>query len=863
MKQTFNVTGMSCSACSAHVEKSVLKLNGVKDVSVNLLAASMKVDYDEAVLTSDEICKAVEQAGYGATLVTVSLATVSSSSPKSQKNITSNHNEETKNMKMRLIVSFIFLIPLMYISMGSMMGLPVPAIFLGEQNALIFAFTQMLLTLPVMYVNRKFYINGYKMLFRGAPNMDTLIAVGSSAAFIYGVFVIYQIGFGLGHQDLSRVHLYMHDLYFESAAMILTLITLGKFFETRSKGKTSEAIEKLINLAPKTAIRITSGVEEEIPAEAIEKGDLLLIRPGASIPVDGQVVEGHSAVNESALTGESLPVEKCVGDMCLSASINGTGVLKIKAIKVGEDSTLSQIIRLVEEASATKAPIAKLADKVSGIFVPAVMVIAFAAFIIWYFIVGETFSFALSIGIAVLVISCPCALGLATPVAIMVGTGKGASNGILIKSGDALETAHKVDTVVLDKTGTITVGKPEVTDIFVTKDMSKKKFINICAALEQYSEHPLASAIKDYAKKNNADTLSVENFKAYPGLGIGADIDGQHYIAGNLKFLNEQGILATNPSSINDSLDSWEQLGEQLSNEGKTPLYFADAHHIIGIIAAADTIKANSPDAIKTLHHMGIKVVMLTGDNARTAKAVGEQLGIDQIISDVLPQDKEKAIRSLQENGSCVAMVGDGINDAPALVRADVGIAIGAGMDVAIESADIVLMKNELLDVASAIQLSKSVIRNIRQNLFWAFFYNVLGIPLAAGLLYPLFMIKLNPMIGAAAMSLSSVCVVSNALRLKLFKPKHYKSIESESLENKSIEIESEEINMEKTMIIEGMMCPHCSGRVHQVLNALEGVTAEVDLENKCAKITLSADVADELLIKTVTDAGYQVVELK
>lgn len=845
MKQSFNVTGMSCSACSAHVEKSVLKLNGVKDVSVNLLAASMKVDYDESLLTSEDICNAVIHAGYGAILITDEKK--QNPSEKSKKSTSSTYNDEIQHMKVRLIVSFVFLIPLMYISMGSMIGLPVPSIFLGEANALIFAFSQMLLTLPVMYVNRKFYINGYKMLFRGAPNMDTLIAVGSSAAFIYGVFVIYQIGYGLGHQDLNRVHLYMHDLYFESAAMILTLITLGKFFETRSKGKTSEAIEKLINLAPKTAIRIIAGGEEEIPAEAIEKSDLLLIRPGASIPVDGQVVEGHSAVNESALTGESIPVEKCVGDMCLSASINGTGVLKIKAIKVGKDSTLSQIIRLVEEASASKAPIAKLADKVSGIFVPTVMIIALVAFIIWYFIVGETFSFALSIGIAVLVISCPCALGLATPVAIMVGTGKGAGNGILIKSGDALETAHKVDTVVLDKTGTITVGKPEVTNILVNKDMDQRSFLNICAALEQYSEHPLASAIKDYAVKNNANELIVENFKAHPGLGVDADINGQHYVAGNLKFIQELGIS-----------NSWNQIGEQLSQEGKTPLYFADDHQVMGIIAAADTIKAGSYDAIKTLQNMGIKVVMLTGDNAKTAEAVGKQLGIDQIISDVLPQDKEKAVHALQENGSCVAMVGDGINDAPALVRADVGIAIGAGMDVAIESADIVLMKNELLDVASAIQLSKSVIRNIRQNLFWAFFYNVLGIPLAAGLLYPLFMIKLNPMIGAAAMSLSSICVVSNALRLKLFKPKHYKSLDNESVKN-----ESEDKNMEKTMIIEGMMCPHCSGRVNQVLNALEGVTAEVDLENRCAKITLSADVSDELLIKTVTDAGYQVVELK
>ncbi len=842
MLQTFNVTGMSCSACSAHVEKSVLKLNGVKNVSVNLLAASMKVEYDETILTPTDICTAVTNAGYGATLVT---PVEDSNTKKSHKPI---HKDEINHMKMRLLVSFVFLIPLMYISMGSMIGLPVPSIFIGEENALIFAFTQMLLTLPVMYVNRKFYINGYKMLAKGAPNMDTLIAVGSSAAFIYGLFVIYQMSYGMGHGDFHRVHLYMHDLYFESAAMILTLITLGKFFETRSKGKTSEAIEKLIHLAPKTAIRITADGEEEIPADAIHKDDLLLIRPGTSIPVDGQVMEGHSSVDESALTGESIPVEKCVGDMCLSASINGTGILKIKAVKVGEDSTLAQMIRLVEEASASKAPIAKLADKVSGIFVPVVMCIALAAFIIWYFIIGETFSFALSIGIAVLVISCPCALGLATPVAIMVGTGKGAGHGILIKSGEALETAHKVDTVVLDKTGTITLGKPEVTDVITAPDISKKELINISTALEQYSEHPLASAIKNYGKNHSCNDLSVMNFKAYPGLGIAADIQENHYIAGNFKFLREQGCLADNAST-----DSWQQLGQKLAEEGKTPLYFADSHHIIGIIAAADTIKPSSFNAIKTLQHMGIKVVMLTGDNSQTAHAVGQQLQIDQVISDVLPQDKEKVIRTLQENGGCVAMVGDGINDAPALVRSDVGIAIGAGMDVAIESADIVLMKNDLLDVASAIQLSKSVIRTIRQNLFWAFFYNVLGIPLAAGLLYPLFAIKLNPMIGAAAMSLSSICVVSNALRLKLFKPKHIKTFEKES----------EEINMEKTMIIEGMMCPHCSGRVHQVLNALDGVTAEVDLENKCAKITLSGDVSDELLIQTVTDAGYQVVELK
>ena len=888
MKQSFNVTGMSCSACSAHVEKSVAKLAGVHSVSVNLLAASMKVDYDESVLSADDICQAVDHAGYGASPMEDAFGAQNASGtgagacgagcsitsgPVPRKNPMA---DEIKSMKFRLIVSFVFMIPLMYIAMGHMMGLPVPSIFTGEENAVIFAFTQLLLTVPVIYVNRKYYINGYKMLFKGAPNMDTLIAVGSSAALIYGIFVIYLMAYGQGHGIPEMVHAYMHDLYFESAAMILTLITLGKFLETRSKGKTSEAIEKLMDLAPKTAVRIREdGTEEEIPAQNVLPGDLLLIRPGASIPVDGQVEDGHSSVDESALTGESIPVEKTKGSSVLSASINGNGALKIRAVKVGEDSTLSQIIRLVQEASASKAPIAKLADKISGIFVPAVMTIALAAFLIWFFIVGESFSFALSIGIAVLVISCPCALGLATPVAIMVGKGKGAQYGVLIKSGDALETAHKVNTVVLDKTGTITLGKPQVTDILPASTFNKDDFIQVCASLEQLSEHPLATAVINYAKRKNIPLLPADHFKAIPGRGIQGDIQGRHYIAGNLKFLQDEHVPGLEQ---NDS--PWLEAADRLAQQGKTPLFFACDGHMAGMIAAADVVKPTSQAAIKALKHMGIKVVMLTGDNRRTALAVGKTVGADTVISDVLPQDKEKEVRQLQEKGQCVAMVGDGINDAPALTRADVGIAIGAGMDVAIESADIVLMKSDLLDAVTAIQLSKAVIRNIKENLFWAFFYNTLGIPLAAGVLYPLFQLKLNPMIGAAAMSFSSVCVVTNALRLKFFKPKNISPVANTSVtaqgepeitmipsgpdlpDGSHKDNESEEFIMEKTMMIEGMMCNHCVAHVTKALNNIDGVTATVSLEDKNAKITLSKDVSDDVLVKAVTDAGYQVTSL-
>ncbi len=853
MKEHFNVTGMSCSACSAHVEKSVAKLNGVHNVSVNLLANNMTVDYDEGVLSSSQICQAVADAGYGA-----SSADAQSQGTKPQSAAVSPVKNEIKNMQFRLTVSIIFMIILMYVAMGSMIGLPQPPFLTGAQNSVILAFTQFLLALPIVYVNRKYYINGFKMLFKGAPNMDTLIAVGSGSSMVYGIFVIYQIAWGLGHNDMSRVHQYMHDLYFESAVMILTLITLGKYLETRSKGRTSEAIEKLISLAPKTAIRITAGGEEEIPAQDVRTGDLLLIRPGASIPVDGTVIEGYSSVDESALTGESIPVEKTVGQHVLSASVNGNGVLKIHADKVGEDSTLSQIIRLVEEASASKAPIAKLADKVSGIFVPVVMTIAAAAFIIWYFIVGQTFSFSLSTAIAVLVISCPCALGLATPVAIMVGTGKGAQNGILVKSGDALETAHKITTVVMDKTGTITLGKPSVTDVTTLAGTSVQSLLILAASLEQFSEHPLAGAIMDYAKANQTPLSEVRDFMALPGFGVKGMIQGVQALAGNIRFLKDEGIL------VNDI----EVIGQKFAAEGKTPLYFACNGQAAGIIAVADTVKPTSKTAIDEFHHMGIDVVMLTGDNKKTADAVGRQIGADQVISEVLPQDKEKVIRNLQSDHKTVGMIGDGINDAPALTRADVGIAIGAGMDVAIESADIVLMKSDLMDAVKAIQLSRAVIRNIKENLFWAFFYNTIGIPLAAGVFFIPFGLKLNPMIGAAAMSLSSVCVVSNALRLKFFKPKFH-AAHSENIapvqqtKENILQKESECCSMEKLMTIEGMMCTHCSGRVSQVLNDIDGVHAVVSLEDKNAKISLSKEVPDDVLIKAVTDAGYQVTSLK
>ena len=842
MKQKFDVTGMTCSACSAHVEKSVKKLDGVKDVSVSLLQNSMQVEFDEHALTETQIVKAVEDAGYGA-------FAQGRSEKKQKEEKVSAAKAEAKNMKMRLVVSFAFLIPLMYLSMGHMAGWPLPHIFHGTENALIFAFTQLLLTTPILIVNRKYFTVGFKTLFKGAPNMDSLIAIGSSAAVVYGIVAIYAIGYGLGHGNLALVDQYAMDLYFESAGMILALITLGKFLEARSKGKTSDAIEKLMNLAPKMATVLRDGQELEIPVEEVSVGEEIIVRPGQSIPVDGVILEGNGAVDESALTGESLPVEKGIGDKVTGATINKSGYFHMKATKVGQDTALAQIIRLVEEASSSKAPIAKLADKVSGVFVPVVITIAVVAAAVWL-IAGYPFDFALSIGISVLVISCPCALGLATPTAIMVGTGKGAENGILIKSAESLETAHLVNTVVLDKTGTVTEGKPKVTDLIPCDGERQEQLLRIAASAEKMSEHPLAVAIVEKAQESQLELYPVEGLEATAGQGITCTMQGKRILAGNLKMMQQAGI----------PLEGLDKQADQLAQQGKTPLYFALDGKLLGIIGVADVVKKTSRQAILELEKMGIDVVMLTGDNQRTAQAIQKQLGLTHVVAEVLPQDKESEIQKLQKQGKKVAMIGDGINDAPALTRADVGIAIGAGTDVAIESADIVLMKSDLLDAVTAIQLSKAVIRNIKENLFWAFFYNSIGIPLAAGVFYSLLGWKLNPMFGAAAMSLSSVCVVSNALRLKLFRPK-FQVGNIESVEK--IEKKKGGNFMKKELIVEGMSCGHCSARVEKALNEIDGVQAKVDLESKTASVTLSKEVSDQALIQAVTDAGYEVTAVK
>jgi P-type Cu+ transporter len=758
MDQKFNVTGMTCSACSANVEKSVKKIDGMDSVNVNLLTNSMTVEYDDTKVNPDKIIDAVEKAGYGASVFTHSGAADTS------KDKVNPMEEELKEMKFRVIVSFIMLIPLMYVAMGHMINLPMPSWLVGMENGVTFAFTQFLLTLPIIYVNRKYYSVGFKTLFHGSPNMDSLIALGSGAALVYGIFAIYRIGHGLGNMDMDMVMRYTHDLYFESAAMILALITFGKYLEARSKGKTSEAISKLMDLAPKTATVLRDGNEIEIPVEEVVLDDVILVRPGQRIPVDGIIIEGSTAVDQSALTGESIPVEKQSGDKVIAATINKTGFFKFKATKVGDDTTLAQIIQLVEDASSSKAPIAKLADKISGIFVPVVIIIAVLSTIIWLFM-GEPFEFALSIGIAVLVISCPCALGLATPVAIMVGTGKGAANGILIKSAEALETLHSIGTVVLDKTGTITEGKPKVTDILALNNTSEKELLEIAASIEKPSEHPLADAIVTRAEEEGITIRNVDTFQAVSGRGITAKIHEQDYYAGNLAFMEENQIDITSQISTSD----------KFAMEGKTPLFFAENKKLIGVIAVADVVKSTSKNAIDQFKAMNINVVMLTGDNKKTAEAIRKQLHIDTVISEVLPQDKEKEVRQIQEQGKKVAMIGDGINDAPALARADVGLAIGAGTDVAIESADIVLMKSDLMDAVTAVQLSKATIKNIKENLFWAFFYNTLGIPVAAGLFYLSLGWTLNPMFAAAAMSLSSVFVVSNALRLRFFQPKEVK----------------------------------------------------------------------------------------
>ena len=868
--EQYTVTGMSCAACSAHVEKAVSKVPGVTSCSVSLLTNSMGV---EGTASVQEIITAVEKAGYGASKKESGKKDGRQGIASKEDTLKKSAQEAERAMKWRLAISIGFLVPLMYISMHHMFyewfGLPVPAFvkaaFHGNENALAFGFSQFLLLLPILYVNQKYFKVGFRTLFRGSPNMDSLIAIGASAAVIYGCFAIFRIGYGLGHGDMALVEQYSMDIYFESAGTILTLITVGKYLETKSKGKTSAAITKLMDLSPKTAIILKEdGSEEQIPTEDVKEGDVFLVKPGSLVPVDGLVLEGNSSVDESAITGESIPVEKSAGDKVVSATVNKAGALKCRAEKVGEDTTLSQIIRLVEEAGASKAPIARLADKIAGVFVPIVIGIALLAAIIWL-IAGAGFEFAMSVGIAVLVISCPCALGLATPVAIMVGTGVGAKYGVLIKSGEALQEARNVDTVVLDKTGTVTEGKPKVTDV-IDYSGNRQEAVAFAAALEKPSEHPLSEAVVGYAKELGLALPEVTEFQAVFGKGIQGKIDGIQYFAGNRKFLEEKSVALT---------PKQEQKAEQLAEEGKTPLLFGKeengSHRLTAIIAVADTIKESSLEAIRQLMQMNIQTIMLTGDNRKTAEAVRKNLGIQEVIAEVLPGEKEEKIRALKEQGRKVAMIGDGINDAPALASADVGIAIGAGTDVAMESADIILMKSDLRDAVTAIRLSKAVIRNIKENLFWAFFYNSIGIPLAAGILYPMFGLKLNPMFGAAAMSLSSVCVVANALRLRNFKEtqKAAKETVKEAAKeadnkNASQNISKEEIKMTKTIIIEGMSCGHCTARVQKALEALEGITAvTMSLEQKSAEITLAQEIPNQLLTQTITDAGYEVVEIR
>ena len=892
--EKFHITGMTCAACQANITRNVGKLDGVEEVNVSLLANQMTVAYDEEKTDEQAIIHAVTEIGYGAS-GTGTEAQKDSGFGKEWQSRREMTEENQKEMKRRLITSVAILIPLMYVAMGPMMSLPVPGFLVGMENSLISALTQLLLTVPVMIINRHFYQSGFKALVKKAPNMDSLVAIGSAAAFVYGVFSMYRMAYGFGHGDMDLVHQYGHELYFESCAMILTLITVGKYLEARSKAKTSDALRKLVDLAPKTAVVLRDGIEQVIPAENVTAGDIVVIKPGGSIPVDGVVTEGHGYVDQAAITGESVPVEKNAGDEVISATINKNGSFRFRASRVGDDTTLAQIIRLVDEAGNTKAPIARLADRVSGVFVPSVFIIAILTAIVWL-IAGQSFEFSLSNAIAVLVISCPCALGLATPVAIMVGTGKAAEYGILIKSAVSLETLHSIDTVVLDKTGTITVGHPSVTDVILwNKKNTREEFLAEAAAVEAGSEHPLAVAVVEKAGQEGLVLPKAEAFDSLAGRGVSAVIKGKRYLAGNMAFLQENGLLKQPElqKKVQEQADS-------LASEGKTPLLFACDEELEGIIAVADTVRETSKAALRQFKEAGLKVVMLTGDNRITAEAIRKRLDIEEAISEVMPTQKESCIRELQEKGHKVAMVGDGINDAPALTRADVGIAIGAGTDIAIDSADVVLMKDSLADVVTAIDLSKSVIRKIRMNLFWAFFYNVCGIPVAAGLLYPMFNIRLSPMIGAAAMSLSSVCVVTNALRLRFFKGKTVPSDAAEEQkknetadsgtaqlrtaersaaddnrepDKEAIKEVKEERNgekmpsgkgekeMEKVIEVEGMMCAHCQMHVQKALAAVEGVSeAAVDLEAKKAVVKLSQEVSDETLMKAVEDAGYTAV---
>ena len=842
--EQYSVTGMSCAACSARVEKAVSKVPGVTACSVSLLTNSMGV---EGSASEQEIIAAVEAAGYGA----------AKKGAAAQKNGASAADEslledrETPVLRHRLIASLVFLIILMYFSMGHMMwGWPVPAYL--EHNYMAQGLLQLILTMAVMVVNQKFFVSGFKSLYHRSPNMDTLVALGSGVSFGYSVVMLFAMS---AAQDMQTAMGYLHGLYFESAAMILTLITVGKMLEARSKGKTTDALKNLMKLAPKTATVLRSGEESVVPIEQVQKGDVFIVRPGEHIPVDGVVLEGSSAINESALTGESVPVDKAAGDSVSAATLNQSGYLKCEATRVGEDTTFSQIIQMVSDAAATKAPIAKVADKVSGVFVPIVIAIAVVTIAVWL-LVGQSIGFALARGISVLVISCPCALGLATPVAIMVGNGMGAKHGILFKTAVSLEQTGKVQIVALDKTGTITRGEPSVTDLVPAEGVSERELLQLAYALEQKSEHPLAKAILQRAQQEQVEAQEVEDFSALPGNGLSARLGGARLVGGSLKFISSRVHV---PQQM-------VQMADRLAAAGKTPLLFTKDGHLVGIIAVADVIKEDSPQAIAELRNMGIHVVMLTGDNERTARAIGQQAGVDEVIAGVLPDGKESVIRSLMEKGT-VAMVGDGINDAPALTRANIGIAIGAGTDIAIDAADIVLMKSRLSDVPAAIRLSRATLRNIHENLFWAFIYNVIGIPLAAGVWIPAFGWELNPMFGAAAMSLSSFCVVSNALRLNFFNlrnPKRDKKIKQNQSLQLQPETDKEESVMEKTMKIEGMMCGHCEARVKKSLEALDGVSeAAVSHESGTAVVKLSGEVSDAALTKAVEDQDYKVISIQ
>ena len=837
MTEQFAVTGMTCAACSAHVEKAVSRLSGVQSAPVNLMLGSMTVTYDEKAVAESDIIAAVKAAGYGA----------SPASQTDQGQLRRDQDAALRRRKKHLIWSVVFLVPLFYLSMGHMMGLPLPQVL--HMHPLLLACLQLALVIPILILNRNYFTVGFSLLVKLSPNMDSLVAVGAAAGLVYSLIEMGLLAAG----QVSG----MPDLYFESAGMILTLVTVGKYLEERSRGKTTGAISALLALAPESAMVRRQGQELTIPTEEIVAGDTVIVRQGGRIPVDGVITDGHAAVDESAITGESLPVEKVPGDAVTSATVTSSGYLELRATRVGGDTTLSQIIRLMEEAASSKAPISRLADRISGIFVPAVMAISLTAALLWAFVGGMDVHFCLSIAIAVLVISCPCALGLATPVAIMVGTGQAAQQGILIKSAESLELLHKVQTVVLDKTGTVTMGQPRVTDILCASGVTEEELLCVAASAEKPSEHPLAHAIVEESQARHIPLCPVSGFRSVPGGGIQATLSGEAVLAGNAGYLAQNGV----------SLAAMEADAHRLAEDGKTPLFFAESGHLLGCIAVADVVKPDSAKAIAALRRMGRRVVLLTGDNQRTANAIARQIGVDQVIAQVLPQDKAKCVAQLQQQGQRVAMVGDGVNDAPALAQADVGLAIGAGTDIAIESADVVLMKSSLLDIPAAMDLSRAVLRNIKQNLFWAFFYNSIGIPVAAGVLYPALHLTLNPMLAAAAMSLSSVCVVSNALRLRGWKPPFFADQPAPTAplpESAVFQSQGKEENtVNKTIHIDGMMCTHCTGRVEKALNDLPGVEATVDLDSKSAAVTCTPDVSDDTLRQAVEDAGYHVTGIR